>query len=249
LIGEALNKARQEAARQEAARQRLPYAVGAIEPPRRRGSLGPLLAGILVGCLAVGGLFGVAYLAGWGPWNEKDKAPDSPPVVAEAAPAPVPALPVDASPVPAAPAPPPSVAPEPLAQREPVPEIPEPQPRITITPEPAPAPAMAPPVEAQPQEPVPQPAPGPVTPAPQPPPAPAAPAPQEAKSYVGEVPVPGGGVLRLSGIAFSEASPVVVLDGRVMGPGESAQGFTVMEIQSNRVRLEGHGETVYVSLK
>jgi hypothetical protein len=245
LIGEALNKARQEAARQEAARQRLPYAVGAIEPPRRRSSLGPMLAGILVGCLAVGGLFGVAYLAGWGPWNERDKAPEPPPVVAEAAPAPMPASPLDESPVPVAPAPPPSVAPEPLAQREPVPEIPEPQPRITITPEPAPALAIAPPVETRPQEP----APVPVTPAPQSPPAPTTPVPQEAKSYVGEVPVPGGGVLKLSGIAFSETSPVVVIDGRVMGPGESAQGFLVVEIQSNRVKLEGHGETVYVSLK
>lgn len=238
LIGEALNKARQEAARQEAARQRLPYAVGAIEPPRRRGSLGPLLAGVLVGCLAVGGLFGVAYLAGWGPWSEREKAPESvPPAVAEAAPAPLPAAPADASPVPVAPSPPPSVAPEPLQQREAEPEIPAPQPQVTITPEPvlAPEPSPTPPVEVRPAE-----------PAPQPPPAPA---PQEAKSYVGEVPVPGGGVLKLSGIAFSETSPVVVIDGRVMGPGESAQGFLVVEIQSNRVKLEGHGETVYVSLK
>jgi hypothetical protein len=63
------------------------------------------------------------------------------------------------------------------------------------------------------------------------------------------VPVPGGGTLRLNGIAFSSVSPVAVIDGKVVGPGEVVQGFTVVEIQQNRVKLEGHGETVYVSLK
>lgn len=243
LISDALNKARQEAARQEAVRQRVPYAVGAIEPPRR-GATGPLLAGILVGCLAVGGLFGVAYLAGWGPWQEVKPEPG--PAVAEAPP------PLASAPTPAAD---PSIAPTQRPPLEPVKETPSPKPppdavpppAETPPPQPSPVPVAPPPVETPP--PAVAETPPPALPTPAPPAPPAQPTPSEAKSYVGEVPVPGGGVLRLNGIAFSEQSPVVVLDGRVMGPGESVQGFTIVEIQRDRVRLEGHGETVYVSLK
>jgi hypothetical protein len=61
--------------------------------------------------------------------------------------------------------------------------------------------------------------------------------------------VPGGGSLKLNGIAFSQDQPIVVLDGRVMGPGEVIQGFTVVEIQSDRVKLQGHGATVFVTTK
>jgi len=55
--------------------------------------------------------------------------------------------------------------------------------------------------------------------------------------------------VKLNGIAFSQDRPVAVLDGRVMGPGESIQGFTVVSIESGRVTLQGHGTTVFLAPK
>jgi hypothetical protein len=71
----------------------------------------------------------------------------------------------------------------------------------------------------------------------------------EGTTYAGEVPVPGGGSVKLNGIVFSPDHPIAVLDGRVMGPGENVQGFTVVAIESGRVKLQGHGATVYLSPK
>jgi hypothetical protein len=71
----------------------------------------------------------------------------------------------------------------------------------------------------------------------------------DGKVYAGEVPVPGGGSVKLNGIAFSPDNPVAVLDGRVMAPGEVIQGFTLVAIESGRVKLQGHGATVYLSPK
>ena len=113
------------------------------------------------------------------------------------------------------------------------------------TPEP---PAPIPTSEAEPLVP----APVPVVPQPASP-APAAPAPsgglEEGKVYPGEVPLPGGGSLKLNGIAYSQDHPIAVLGGRVIGPGESVQGFTVIEIMADRVKLQGHGATVFLSTK
>jgi hypothetical protein len=72
---------------------------------------------------------------------------------------------------------------------------------------------------------------------------------EDGKSYVNEVPVPGGGVVKLNGIAFSPDHPIAVLDGRVVAPGEVVQGFTVVEILADHVTLQGHGAKVSVSLK
>jgi hypothetical protein len=55
--------------------------------------------------------------------------------------------------------------------------------------------------------------------------------------------------VKLNGIAFSPQNPVAVLDGRVMGPGESIQGFTLVAVESGRVQLQGYGATVYISPK
>jgi len=60
--------------------------------------------------------------------------------------------------------------------------------------------------------------------------------------------VPGGGTLRLSGVAFSE-NPVAVIDGKIVSRGEVVQGFTVVEIQRGRVRLQGHGMSVVVAVR
>jgi hypothetical protein len=261
LISEALKKARQEAARQDALHQRAPYAVGSADARPQRNPLLPVLAGLGAGCLFAGLLFAVAWGAGWGPFS---KSP---------APAPVPGAEI-AQTAPAAP--PPAVevreeAEEPLVppaavQTPPPRETPAPAPQPSVAErKPAPAPPPPTPPTAAPQipvseaEPLTPPAVNPVEPAPvaepetSPPPAtpapPSAPAGglEDGKVYTGEVPVPGGGSVKLNGIAYSQDLPVAVLDGRVMGPGEAIQGFTVLAIESNRVKLQGYGATVYLS--
>lgn len=247
LISDALKKARQEAARQDSLRQGVPYAVGPVDSPDRRRTLVPLLAGLAVGAVLAGGMAGFVYLA------DREPAARQEAQVAEAAPPPVV---VEEEPertsVPEAAAPPvaPTV-PRPILDEPPVtatappermPEAAAPVPPPAAQPEPEirlePAAPVLPPAAPVLRE---EPAPAPLLP--EPPPV------QESKSFVETVPVPGGGTLRLNGIAFSSVSPVAVIDGRVVGPGEVVQGFTVVEIQQNRVKLEGHGETVYVSLK
>jgi hypothetical protein len=96
----------------------------------------------------------------------------------------------------------------------------------------------------------------PPVPTPTPAPVPTIPAPaaisgglEDGKTYVNEVPIPGGGVVKLNGIAFSPDHPIAVFDGRVVAPGEVVQGFTVLEIQADHVTLQGHGAKVSVSLK
>lgn len=236
LISDALKKARQEAARQDSLRQGLPYAVGPVEAPRSRSSA-PLLAGLAVGLLLAAGLAGLFFLIR--PEPETRIAETSPPVEVREEPA-----------APAAPPVAPQISEPTVPETAPPAPVPAPIPEVR-TPEPVPPPQVQPAPQPQPETP---PAPPVVVAPPAPPvqeaapPAPA-PAPQESRSYVGEVPVPGGGVLRLNGIAFSTESPVAVLDGKVVGPGEVVQGFTVVEIRQNQVKLEGHGETVFVSLK
>jgi hypothetical protein len=262
LISDALKKARQEAARQDSLRQGVPYAVGSVEPPARRNPLLPLFAGLGAGCLAAGILFAVAYMAGWGPFGRP--APE----VRVAETAAVPAVPQSsgvqaepASPLPAVvvteaaeTTPPPAQAePQaPLPAAAPAPE--QPQPQIEMRPT---VPAEPPVVRVEPQT-TPPPAPAPVEerPAPAPvPQAPAAPAPEasgdltDARVYVAELPVPGDEPVKLNGIAFSQDQPVAVLDGRVMGPGETIKGFTILSIESGRVKLQGHGTTVFLAPK
>jgi hypothetical protein len=242
LISDALKKARQEAARQDSLRQNLPYAVGATSAPDRSRSYAPLLAGLAVGLLLAGGLAGLYYFVA----PERGEKPEARIAeIAETAPPPAPVSAVEEAPAP-------SVQPEAPSA---VPRVAEPA--VPETAPPAPIPAPVPEVRTpQPAQPpvvtAPTPEPQPVPQAEVPPvqePAPPAPAPRESRSYVGEVPVPGGGVVRLNGIAFSTENPVAVLDGKVVSPGEVVQGFTVVEIRQNQVKLEGHGETVFVSLK
>jgi hypothetical protein len=261
LISDALKKARQEAARQDSLRQGTPYAMGAAEAPSRAPWI-TLLAGLGVGCILAAAFFALAFFAGWGPFRKA--APPAPASrVAAATPAPVPPAPAASAPeapAPAAtivetPAAPAVSATPPAAILKPsppaVPRLETPAPPV---PRPAPM-AAAPsplPVEAVP-DPTPNTAPVPTAPAPEAPapqPAASAAAPgglEEGKVYTGEVPVPGGGLVKLNGIAYSQDHPVAVLDGRVMGPGESVGGFTIVAIESGRVKLQGHGATVYLA--
>jgi hypothetical protein len=264
LISDALKKARQEAARQDSLRQTLPYAVGTADPPAQRNLYMPLLAGLGAGCVLAVVVFGILYLGGWGPFSRTRRGSvqvaetQTPAVVPRTAPSaePAPAPPVieerdqTAPPIPA----PPPVPPAPVREPKPVPV--QTMPPVVETPaartEPAPVTAdearLAPP-------PVPTPAPSPVPTvaapirAPAPPPVASNGGPEDGKSYVNEVPIPGGGVVKLNGIAYSPDHPIAVLDGRVVAPGEVVQGFTVLEIQADHVTLQGHGAKVSVSLK
>lgn len=265
LISDALKKARQEAAMQDSLRPGLPYAVGAATAPASRPPWISLLAGLGAGCLLAAAIFALAFFGGWGPFHKpapQVQVAAAPAAPAPAAPAPQPVTepPVQTTatapppkPVAVVEAPPaPKPAPEP-PKREPEAVRPAPQPTqtpapVAIAPHPAPetAPAPQPAVEA------PAPAPAPVQSAPAPA-TPSQPAPEggltEGSTYNGELPVPGGGVVKLNGIVYSPDHPIAVLDGRVMGPGENVQGFTVVAIESGRVKLQGHGATVYLAPK
>jgi hypothetical protein len=259
LISDALKKARQEAARQDSLRQGVPYAVGSVEPLARRNPLLPLFAGLGAGCLAAGILFAVAYMAGWGPFGRpapearvaEAAAPQSSGVQAEPA-SPLPAVTETATITEATETTPPPAQAAPQAPPAAAPALEEPRPQIEMRP--------TVPVEPPVVRPEPQAAPPPVEERPAPALVPAAPAPQasaaggsgdlvDGRVYVAEVPVPGDEPVKLNGIAFSQDQPVAVLDGRVMGPGETIKGFTIISIESGRVKLQGHGTTVFLAPK
>lgn len=249
LIDEALKRARQEAARQdEAAREKryrqVPVIPGLRQPARRSW----LLPVVLAACLAAGIAIGL-LVAGRGGDDQRAAAP--PPVAAPAAPAPAPVeLPAESPqetedvPVPQVP---PTVVEEepepapPVAEERPAPAPPRPQEEPAIADmrerEIALSPAPAPPAEITP-EPV----------APEPAPAPAPVAPGQERVYQQELPLPGGGSLRLNGIAYSEQQPVALFGDKVVGPGETVAGYKVVAIEVRRVRLEGQGGVVVVEM-
>lgn len=68
------------------------------------------------------------------------------------------------------------------------------------------------------------------------------------RSYPGEMPLAGGGKITLDGIVFSEASPVAVLNGRVLPVGGFVEGYTVVKILPDRVELEADGARVFLIL-
>jgi hypothetical protein len=240
LIDEALKRARQEASRQDAAAREARYArVPTYVAPVRR-SRSWLLPGVVAACLVVGAAAGVVI----------SRSPQAGPHPLAPSPAPPPALPgrwgtpaevvakieekveEKAVETPAAEEP---VAPKPVEQKPIIEaqrvEVPKPEvPKQERTPAP-------PPVSSVPIAPI-----GPVVDLPQSPP-------PEPRSYVREVPVDGGAVLRLNGIAFSD-KPVALFGDKVLAPGESVGGFTVVEIEVKRVKLQGPGgAVVYVSLR
>lgn len=254
LIDEALKRARQEAARQDSAQSEGRYARVPVYAPPPQRSRAWVLPVVVAGCLAAGIGVGVTV-------SRRDPAPaDPPPVVAESrapgvpqrvepppqtaadqpeAPVPAPAGPpqiVEETPTPAAPreeAPaPPSLRPEsPPVQEEAAPRPAAPAPAASspqIIPSPAPERSPAPPASG-PEITL------PVTPPP--------------STYEREVPLPDGGTLRLNGIAFS-GQPVALFGDKVVAPGESVNGFTVVEIEPKRVKLQSPaGATVYVTLR
>jgi len=247
LIDEALKRARHEAARQDEAAREIRYrqvpVIPGLRQPARRSWLLPV---VIAACLVVGIAIGLV-VAGRG--GEDQRAAVPPPVAAPAAPAPAPVeLPAE-SPQEAEAAPVPEASPTPVVEEEPAPppmaeERPAPTPPQQEEPaiadmrqrEIALSPAPAPPVAT-----VPEPA------APEPAPAPAPAIPGQERVYQQELPLPGGGSLRLNGIAFSE-QPVALFGDKVVGPGETVAGYKVVAIEVHRVRLEGQGGVVVVEM-
>jgi hypothetical protein len=51
------------------------------------------------------------------------------------------------------------------------------------------------------------------------------------------VKLPDGSSIKLSGIAYSAASPVAVINGKVLGPGQGFDQVTVDKIEPGRVTM------------
>jgi hypothetical protein len=75
------------------------------------------------------------------------------------------------------------------------------------------------------------------------------PALEDGKSYVRAAALPGGRKLELRGIAYSDTQPVVLINGKVLSPGEGVEGYTVVAIGPERVELKGAAGTLYLTLK
>lgn len=231
LIDEALRRARQEAARQDSAKREAQYRQVPVYAPPERNARPTLIATIVAVCVIAG--IGIGVFLGRGrEGNTEDvrlaEAVESStplPVVPESTEPPEPVtMPAPARETPSEQQQVPAAAAEPL-QPPPVLDVPPaPAPEVVV-PTPEPSPPAQPPVQA--------------TPEPTP----------EIRTYVREVPLPDGGTLRLSGIAFSAAQPVALINDRVLAKGESYEGFVVADIQANLVELRGNGMTVRVTLK
>jgi len=252
LIDEALKRARQEAARQDEAARELRYRQVPVIPGLRAPARRPWLLPVVIAALLAVGIgigFGLSLFRGDG---EEQRAAVLPPVASPVRSEP----PAEAIPAPAVPEQKPSPLPTPppvVVEEKPAPPpVEEKQPKEdpAITDMRQREIALSPPREtqpaAQPAQAEPAPAPAPAT---QPAPQPAAPAPAaepgEVKTYQQELPLAGGGTLRLNGIAYSE-QPVALFGDKVVGPGESVAGYKVVAIEARRVRLEGPGGVVVV---
>jgi hypothetical protein len=63
------------------------------------------------------------------------------------------------------------------------------------------------------------------------------------------MPLVGGGKISLDGIAYSDTSPVAVVNGKVVGPGGYVEGFTIIRILPDRVELEREGSRTFLTLR
>jgi len=66
--------------------------------------------------------------------------------------------------------------------------------------------------------------------------------------YVGEVALPGGGLIELGGIAWSAAAPSAMLNGSLLGVGDEVLGLEVTAIDPRTVTLTGHGQRISLQL-
>jgi hypothetical protein len=72
---------------------------------------------------------------------------------------------------------------------------------------------------------------------------------QDGRTYVGVVVLPDGARIELGGIAWSEDEPRALLNDRIVGTDAYVAGFTVANIEENRVALVRDGMTIYLAVK
>ena len=248
LIGEALKRARLEAARREGEERGTVYASApAYTPRRRRPPIAVVIAGAgIAGLLAGTGAFWA--LRGGAPESRRPEAPAPAPALSAPVPAPqvADARPLAPSSAPELAAPPPAPAPAPKTIAPPAapvaPPVPVAPPRAS-----APvAPPAAPPTKAAaaPASPRSAAKAGPGSPAP------AGAPPAEGRSYSRAVDLPGGQRLELDGIVASPTDPLAMMNRRLMAPGEVINGYTLVRIEPKRVEMRGpDGATFFLSLR
>ncbi len=68
-------------------------------------------------------------------------------------------------------------------------------------------------------------------------------------TYLREVVVPTGELLRLGGIAWSESAPLAYLNGRLLARGEQVEGWTVVTIRREEVELARESQRLRLTLR
>jgi len=248
LIDEALKRARTEAAQQDAARRApsWPWAPMPLPPLRERRPARPALLGGALALLLLGG--GAVWLIQRQPAIQRPAAPTVPAATQR---------PRLAAPVPLARADGPRVAaaPERPDRANPVP-VEAPPARADRAAKPEREAAAKPEGEASAGNETVTPAPSRTAnaeprrrSAPRVTDSASAPALEDGRSYVRAAALPGGRKLELRGIAYSDTQPVVLINGKVLSPGEGVEGYTVVAIQKERVELKGAAGTLYLTLK
>lgn len=241
LINEALKRARVEAARRDATARGVPPAALPVYVPRRRRPWLAPVAGFAAGLVAVAMATGAFWLV---------RRPAMPPsgtaaTAGEVADSLAQAVAVRALPSPAAP---PIEAPSPAAPR---PEA------STIASRPA-RPAAAPPIAARPviaesavaESAVAEPAavaPAPVAPSLSPrrlPPA----GDDGIRTYLRQA-TPAGERVKVDFIVWSKSQPFAQINGELLSSGQSVDGYTLLEVERERVQLEGGGERFWLRVK
>jgi hypothetical protein len=69
------------------------------------------------------------------------------------------------------------------------------------------------------------------------------------RTFTREANLADGTSIELGGIAWSETGPFVLLNGRVVGQGETVQRFQVTRIEPQQVELQRDGTTIVIRLK
>ena len=70
-----------------------------------------------------------------------------------------------------------------------------------------------------------------------------------AETHAQQYPLAGGGAIELAGIAWSETGPFALINGRVVSPGATIEGYTLERIRPGHVILTGDGRRIHLSLR
>lgn len=73
--------------------------------------------------------------------------------------------------------------------------------------------------------------------------------PTDGASYHREVTLPGGTHVAVGGIAWSQSNPAALINGRVLGPGEGDDDWTLTAVERDRVEIEWRGMRFFLRLK